>query len=52
MKILLILLFSAFQDIWGESIWEKDPEYDKFLDLRFEITTARHSIHFAEIGKL
>ena len=52
MKILLILLIGACKVIWGEPIWKKDPECDKFLELRFGISTAEHSIHFAEIGEL
>ena len=52
MKLILLLIVSVFQESWGENIWEKDPEYDKFLDLHFEISTAEHSIHFAEIGKV
>ncbi len=51
MKILLFILFSVLPEILGVPIWEEDPEYDKFIELRFTLSTAEHSIHFAEIGK-
>ena len=51
MKTLLLILLSVLPGFIGVPIWEQDPEYDKFIELQFTLSTAEHSIHFAEIGK-